>query len=296
MLAAVAAIGSFQSEAKPTLTKLISEKQWIHGASDCEQNKDPAIDVLKLNDSSYILRQNKCLHYEAPFIYLFMGQHTAFLQDTGATADSSKFPLYLKVSELMTEWKTAQNIKQLELLVTHSHGHSDHKAADDQFRNKPNVTLVEAELASVKSFFNFEPWPTATKTIDLGERKLTILPLPGHKDDALAVYDEQTKVMLTGDTFYPGRLYVKNDKAFKTSIKRLYNFAKQFQVDTFLGTHIEMTNKPGVDYPMGSTYQPNESNLVLNIKDLAELEQALHEQSLPLKRQVLNKVIIYPIN
>lgn len=205
LLAIAAVTWSFQSHANLSLTKLVSEKKWIHGSSDCEQNKDPAIDVLKLDDSSYILRQNKCLHYEAPFIYLFMGQHTAFLQDTGATADSSKFPLYAKVSELIAHWQRAQNIKQLELLVTHSHGHSDHKAADEQFRGKPNVTLVDPELRAVKSFFNFESWPTANKTIDLGERKLTIIPLPGHKEDALAVYDKQTKVMLTGDTFYPGR-------------------------------------------------------------------------------------------
>lgn len=287
---------SFQSHATPSLTQLVSQKKWLHGSSDCEQNQDPAIDVLKLNDSSYILRQNKCLHYEAPFIYLFMGQHTAFLQDTGATADSSKFPLYAKISELMAQWQSAQKINQLELLVTHSHSHSDHIAGDQQFRDKPNVTLVEPKLGSVKSFFNFEPWPTANKTIDLGGRKLTIIPLPGHKEDALAVYDEQTKVMLTGDTFYPGRLYVKNDKAFKASIKRLHDFAQRHQISTFLGTHIEMTNKPGVDYPIGSTYQPNECDLILTIQDLVELEQALSIQSLPLKRQVLNKVIIYPVD
>ena len=295
-MAIVTMAWSLQTQAKPSLTQLVSQKQWIHGSGDCVQNQDPAIDVLKLDESSYILRQNKCLHYEAPFIYLFMGQHTAFLQDTGATADSNKFPLYAKVSALMAQWQREQKIEQLELLVTHSHSHSDHKAADEQFRGKPNVTLVEPELDSVKSFFNFEPWPIANKTIDLGGRKLTILPLPGHKEDALAVYDEQTKVILTGDTFYPGRLYVKNDNAFRASIKRLHNFAKQHQINTFLGTHIEMTNEPGVDYPIGSTYQPNESNLVLNIGDLAELEQALDAQPSRLKKQVLNKVIIYPVN
>lgn len=286
---------SLKAHSGDKVTELISQKKWAHGAADCDLNQQPAIDILQLDDSSFILRQNKCLHYEAPFIYLFMGQHTAFLQDTGATAISDKFPLYDTVLALMTKWQQSQNIDHLTLIVTHSHGHSDHKAADTQFLNKPNVIVVEPKLSAVRTYFGFTQWPNGTKSIDLGNRELTFLPLPGHKDDAIAVYDSQTKVMLTGDSFYPGRLYIKNGSEFKASIKRLFTFAKRHNVETFLGTHIEMTNKAGKDYPIGSTYQPNESSLPLTLQDLTTLNQALNSQVGQLKKQVLNKVIIYPV-
>lgn len=274
---------------------LVTQKKWIHGSADCDSNQDPAIDILKLDDSSYILRQNKCLHYEAPFIYLFMGRHTAFLQDTGATASHDSFPLYETVKALMNKWEKLQNLSPLRLLVTHSHGHSDHKAADEQFRGKPNVTLIEPSVSAVKSYFSFNNWPAGSKTLDLGHRTLEIVPLPGHKSDAIAVHDSQTNVMLTGDTFYPGRLYIKDENAFRASIKRLVAIAKHRNIKTFLGTHIEMKNEVGKDYPIGSTYQPNESSLILTMHDLVSLDSALDAQASPLVKQALNKVIIYPV-
>ena len=55
--------------AKPEPSAL-HQKHWIHGAADCEADTDPAIEVFRADRTSYILRQNKCLSYEAPFMYL----------------------------------------------------------------------------------------------------------------------------------------------------------------------------------------------------------------------------------
>lgn len=48
--------------------ELINNKKWLHEAVNCENDKSQAFDVLKVNENSYILRQNKCLTFEAPFI------------------------------------------------------------------------------------------------------------------------------------------------------------------------------------------------------------------------------------
>ena len=58
---------------------------WMHGSSSCAQNNDPELQVHAYNDSTYILRQNKCRTFEAPFVYLLLGQQSALLLDTGAT-------------------------------------------------------------------------------------------------------------------------------------------------------------------------------------------------------------------
>ncbi len=43
------------------LTSTLFKKKWIHGATDCNSNADPAIEIFRYDQSSYILRQNKCI-------------------------------------------------------------------------------------------------------------------------------------------------------------------------------------------------------------------------------------------
>lgn len=46
--------------------------------------------------------------------------------------------------------------------------------------------------------------------IDLGNRKLQVIHTPGHSEDGIMLYDEKYKLLFTGDTYYPGRLYLLN--------------------------------------------------------------------------------------
>ena len=279
-----------------TVTEKINNKEWIHGAPDCHLDNQPPIDILAVNESTFILRQNKCTHYEAPFIYVLFGSDTVFIQDTGATADSDVLPLFNTIEMLINNYQKQQLVEIKEILVTHSHSHSDHTAGDVQFAGKHQVTLVKGNSEDIRGYFGFEHWPAGEKIIDLGGRKLTIIPLPGHQEDAVAVFDHQTNVMLTGDSFYPGRLYIRDWLSYKESIEKLFDFALNNKVNTFLGTHIEMTRKPGKDYVMGSTYQPQESSLVLSLKDLKLLNVALKIQRDKPTIQALNRFIIYPVD
>lgn len=42
---------------------------------------------------------------------------------------------------------------------------------------------------------------------DLGGRTLRVIHTPGHSNDGIMLYDEKYRILLTGDTFYPGTLY-----------------------------------------------------------------------------------------
>lgn len=44
------------------------------------------------SEHTVILRQNKSVHFEAPFLFLLFGNERALLLDTGATADPAHFP------------------------------------------------------------------------------------------------------------------------------------------------------------------------------------------------------------
>ncbi len=67
--------------------------RWIHGSPSSKHNTDPELQTYWYGDNTVILRQNKAIDYEAPFLFLLFGQKRAVLLDTGATASPEFFPL-----------------------------------------------------------------------------------------------------------------------------------------------------------------------------------------------------------
>lgn len=286
-----------------TITAL-ENKQWIHGSQDCKSNNDPAIDIYRHDHASYILRQSKCLSYEAPFIYLLIGEDKALVVDTGATESALDFPLYKTIKNLIDEHSTyptanknttQHRLPRKKILIIHSHSHGDHYAGDAQFSEKPDVTVIEPNGSAVRAYFNLKQWPSTITHFDLGGRRLTIIPTPGHQEDAISIYDSQTKWLLSGDTLYPGYIYVKNWPEYKQSIARLVSFSKNHNISAILGAHIEMTKTPGEYYPIGTTYQPDEANLTLQVENLTALHTEMQRSDKP-QKLVFDKFIVTPMS
>jgi len=271
----------------------LNEQNWIHGSDDCKKNTDELIQVVQYDQNTWILRQNKCTNYEAPFMFLFLGQDKALLMDTGATKEEKSFPLYNTVNTIIDNWQKQQN-KEIELVVAHTHKHGDHYAADAQFKGQPKTTLVGIQKTDVIDFFKFENWPNDDVDFELGNRTLKLIPIPGHQNASIAIYDTSSKLLLTGDTFYPGRLYVDDWSSFKTSIDRLVEFSNNYEIQYILGNHIEMSTTDGIDYPIGSTYHPEEQKLPLTVEDLKALQFSLNNLGDKPTRQVHKNFIIYP--
>ncbi len=271
----------------------LNEQNWIHGSEDCTKNTDELIQVVQYDQNTWILRQNKCSNYEAPFMFLFLGQEKAILMDTGATKEEESFPLYKTVYTIADNWQKQQNI-EIELVVAHTHKHGDHYAADAQFKGQPNTTLVGIQKSDVIDFFKFKNWPNDIVDFELGNRTLKLIPIPGHEAASIAVYDISSKLLLTGDTFYPGRLYVNDWSSFKISINRLVEFSNNHEIKYILGNHIEMSTTDGIDYPMGSTFHPEEQKLPLTVEDLQALQFSLNNLGDKPTRQAHKNFIIYP--
>jgi hydroxyacylglutathione hydrolase len=133
---------------------------------------------------------------------------------------------------------------------------------------------VAPDLAAVRAFFGLTNWPTDVVRFDLGGRVLEITGCPGHHEASIAVYDPWTGFLLTGDTVYPGRLYVRDFPTFTTSLDHLLTFAADRPVTHVMGCHIEMTRRPGRDYPIGATYQPDEPPLPMTMAQLRAVRDA----------------------
>ena len=246
-------------------------ERWITGGPKCMEVPD--WQVHEYNPDFYILRESGCTHYEKPFLYLIFGRETVLLMDTGAGVNDVSHIVHRTIAK----WLERRQRQAIHLLVMHSHAHGDHIAGDDQFKNKPNITFVAASVPELEKAFAIKPYPTGIGKIDLGSRVLDVIPIPGHEDNAIALYDRQTGALLTGDNLYPGRLSVRNWSAYTASAQRLVDFTEGKVVTNVMGTHIEQMKTPYSDYPRGTLYQPEEHGLAMSRGDLLEWNDALQK-------------------
>lgn len=266
--------------------------RWIHGSPDCAGDPNPVFQVHQLAQDTYALRQNKCSSFEAPFLYLLFGRETALLIDSGAEPENGKpLPVRETVEAILAE----RGEKDARLIVAHSHNHGDHIYGDRLLAARPNTEVLGADLDSARAAFGIGRWPEDAGSIDLGGRRLTVLPTPGHEPAHVMFHDEATGVLFSGDMLYPGLLTVRDWPAFRASAARLAAFARKTRISRVLGCHIEMRNTPGEWYPLGTTYQPEEHALQLGAENVEELHEVCELLGDTPRRVVRADFVVEPV-
>ena len=270
------AVGCFPALAQ-SLEPGTLPRQWPPSGPECAPAAAEQWQVHAYNKDFYILRESGCSNYEKPFLYLIFGQDRVLLEDTGA----GKTDVAKVVSGVINDWAARNKRSVPKLLVVHSHGHGDHIAGDKLFANRDGVELTK-------------PGAPLGDAIDLGGRLIDVLPIPGHDAASTAFYDRRTGLLLTGDTVYPGRLYITDFPAFVASIGKLVDFTATHPIAHILGTHIEQSRTPFVDYPIRTIHQPDEHVLELSRGDLLELHTELLAMKDKPTRQLLRSLTIFP--
>ncbi len=186
--------------------------------------------------------------WEETIMYLVEGAEKALLFDTGLGIGD----LHAVVSELT----------KLPVIVVNSHTHPDHTGGNWQFDTIYNLdsdytrnhakgsTEIRAEIEPQKlcgplpkSFnpaaYATKPWQTTRwlhdgDTIDLGSRTLQVLATPGHAPDSISLFDEKASLLFTGDTYYPGPLYIfgpgSDPAAYQKSLDRLATLTQKVRL------------------------------------------------------------------
>ncbi|MFL6463307.1 MAG: MBL fold metallo-hydrolase, partial [Bryobacteraceae bacterium] len=267
---------------------------WASSGPKCMEVSD--WQVHEYNPDLYIIRQSGCLDYEKPFLYLIFGKERGLLLDTG----SRNFPAAAMVENVVGKWLMRNHRKQIELIIAHSHPHSDHVAGDEQLKNLHSssimIQFVPATVEDSKKLYGIAQWPDKTGSVDLGGRVLDAIPIPGHSSVSIALYDRRTAILFSGDSLYPGRLYVRDWADFVQSTRRLVDFTKGRLVAHILGCHIEQTTTPYLDYPIGTIYQPHEHELAMSRGDLLELNEALASLHGTPTRLAMRDFSIWPVS
>jgi len=263
-------------------------KSWRPGGPSCDNV--PEWEVHEYNPDLYILRENGCVNSEKPFLYLLFGKDKVLLIDTGAGETN----VATTVSSVIQNWAKDNHREPPPLIVGHSHSHDDHVAGDGQFMTRANTTMVPLTVEGTRKFFGIAHWPQDTGRVDLGDRIVDVIPIPGHDILSVAYYDHQTGILLTGDSLYPGRLYVIDFQSFVASTARLVRFTDGKILTHILGCHVEEARTPYLDYKVGTKYQPDEHPLELGRGELIELNEALKRMKAP-RRLAFRDFTIWPM-
>jgi len=274
--------------AAPAVAKTPFEP-WIDGTTASE----PQTQTQRYGRDSYVIRQSVKTNFEAPFLYLLFGKDRVLLLDTGAGG----LKIRPAVDAAIDQWLAEHHRKSIPLVVAHTHGHGDHRQGDPEFRERPDTTVVGLSAPEVAAFFQVTDWPNQIVDFDLGGRVLKVIPTPGHQPAHIMIWDPKTRLLLTGDTLYPGRLYVPVNMFgdFKASIDRVVAFTRTHPVRWVLGAHIEMTRTPGKDYPDLARSHPDEHSLELPYKDLQALQAAVRKMGDTPVRDVRSDFIVTPV-
>jgi glyoxylase-like metal-dependent hydrolase (beta-lactamase superfamily II) len=234
--------------------------RWTYGSEVAAKNRDPRVQVVQYNEDSFVLRQNVCVHWEAPFTYLLFGNKGALLIDSGATADANHYPLRKTVDAIITRWSQARGKAKVPLTIALTSGEDvAQNQGLVQFAGRPDTTIVPRPLEVMKRHYGLgKSWPTGAGKIDLGDRVIQVIPTPGTHKDGVSSYDPYCDFLLTGDLMFPGKINIGNDGDFIASLERLQSFAAGNPVKYILGGHIDMMFVPGKYYRRFVTYKPYE--------------------------------------
>ena len=226
-------------------------------------------EVYKLNKNTYAIYEPN--QWQEAISYLLIGSERAMLVDTLQGISNLKF-----VVDQLTE---------LPIIVINTHSHYDHIGSNYQFdtiyglqntytaNNARGLSNQELQgnvtpgsiWKNLPKNFSFEFYESKSykidkfvkngDVIDLGNRIIEVIHVPGHSPDSIILIDKKSRLMLTGDSFYPAPIYVYSDSS-------------SFQ-DFFISSQIMFSYRDDVDYLL-----PGHNETMQSVKFLSELRSA----------------------
>lgn len=199
---------------------------------------DPWFEVYKIRPG--VLAIYEPHQSEEVISYLVLGTQKALLFDTGMGIANIR--------------KLVEGLTSLPVSVLNSHTHNDHVGDNWRFEDlygmdtdftranaKGSRTDAQAEIAPgelcgelPKDFnrgeyatkpFHISHWLHDGDKIALGNRTLKVIATPGHTPDSIALLDEENGLLFTGDSFYPGPIFLYRPEtdldAYVASMKKL---------------------------------------------------------------------------
>lgn len=212
-------------------------------------------EVYQLNANTYAIYEP--YQWQEAISYLLVGTEKAMLVDT-----------LQGISDLKS---VVAQLTNLPVIVINTHSHFDHVSGNHQFEtiygvNKPFALnnakghdhSVNAEYMTADTFWKNVPkgfsvdsyvnkpykidnYVRDGEIIDIGDRPIEVVFIPGHSPDSIILIDKKNRMMMTGDSFYPSSLYLYFDSSsfrdYVSSVQTMLSY--QDNVDFLLPGHNE---------------------------------------------------------
>ena len=177
----------------------------------------PRLAVREIQDDLYQI----ALGLDSTCMYVLVTRDKALVVDTQTMADFEGKKIIDYVKEITDK----------PLVVVNTHPHRDHIAGNAQFGeaylSAPAIEEVKAAAARTNTPVTYTM--KAVKdgdTIDLGDRKIEIIAIPAHSPGSIAILDQKTGYLFTGDEIDPGQVVGMNPEKIKVhhaNMKKLYD-------------------------------------------------------------------------
>ena len=178
--------------------------------------------IIKINEHTYRI-EDSFVRY-----FLLEGTERALLLDSGATSPDAK--------------KIASSLTALPLSLLNTHGDGDHTAGNAAFETFMMHRADWDRMRIGERFPGCALQPVEDgQVIDLGDRPLRIIAIPGHTLGSVAMLDVRGRALFTGDSVQSGAIFMfgehRDPSAFQSSLEKLLSFRAEY--DTVYPSHGE---------------------------------------------------------
>ena len=193
-------------------------------------------EAIKMNETTWRFEDNGVR------FFLLLGNVKAALIDTGMNTPNAR--------------ALAEEITDLPLILINTHADPDHISGNGAFEEFYMSPAEEDNYRSNNGAGNIIPVKEGD-IIDLGDRPLRIIDIPGHTPGSIAILDEKNRILISGDTVQDGNIFM---------------FGKYRNLDDYIESlkHLAIYNEKYDDiYPMHGTI-PVKKELISDLLEGAQ--------------------------
>ncbi len=184
-------------------------------------------DIIQINNTSWRIEDNGVR------FFLLTGTNKALLIDSGMNTPNAK--------------QIAESITKLPIMLLNTHADRDHISGNgsfDDFYMHPDEEDIYRACGGAGNILPVKD----NDIIDLGNRPLKIIFIPGHTPGSIAVLDINGRVLISGDSIQDGNIFMfkehRNLSLYVESLKKLSMYTDKF--DTIYPSHGSFPVCPGL--------------------------------------------------
>lgn len=184
-------------------------------------------EIIQMNETTWRIEDGMVR------MFLLTGTKEALLIDSGMNTPNAK--------------EIAESITDLPVKLLNTHADGDHISGNEAFENFYMHPLEEGNYRFRGRKGTIIPVQQGD-VLDLGDRPLEIIDLPGHTPGSIAILDVKNRVLIGGDSIQDGRIFMfgehRNLPVYIASLEKLSAYEGRF--DEVYASHSSVEVSPDI--------------------------------------------------